>query len=186
MAAARCFWAQGYELTSIRDLVESTGITSASLYNAFGDKRGIYARALDHYVDRSIADRIRRCRELPPRAALDGFFDDILTRSLADPDHKGCMLVNAALEVAPHDPGFRRVVAQVLIQIETFFTDCIIAGQADGSITGALPARDLAAQLLGALIGVRTLARVRPEPELLKAIVRSALALVDRPSTAAA
>ena len=60
-AAVLCFWAQGYEATSVKDLVEHTGITAASLYNAFGDKRAIYQKALDRYVEGSVADRIRRC-----------------------------------------------------------------------------------------------------------------------------
>lgn len=135
---------------------------------------------------RMILHRGFRCRRQPQKPCIDRGRTGGLEGVGPDAVDQGCMLVNAALEVAPHDPGVRRVVAQVLIQIETFFTDGIIAGQADGSITDALPARGLAAQLLGALIGVRTLARVRPEPELLKAIVRSALALVDRPSTAPA
>jgi TetR/AcrR family transcriptional regulator, transcriptional repressor for nem operon len=50
-AAVLCFWKQGYEATSVRDLVAQTGITAASLYNAFGDKRALYQKALDHYVD---------------------------------------------------------------------------------------------------------------------------------------
>jgi len=37
-AAMNCFWAQGFEQTSVRDLAEWMGITGASLYNAFGDK----------------------------------------------------------------------------------------------------------------------------------------------------
>ena len=64
-AAVLCFWKQGYEATSVRDLVEHTGIAAASLYNAFGDKRALYEKALDHYVEDSIADRIRRCKSLP-------------------------------------------------------------------------------------------------------------------------
>ncbi|MBQ8106528.1 MAG: helix-turn-helix transcriptional regulator, partial [Afipia sp.] len=50
-AAMECFWNRGYEATSMRDLVDKTGITGASLYNAFGDKRAIYQRALDRYVE---------------------------------------------------------------------------------------------------------------------------------------
>src|SRR5271155_5916307 len=65
-AAVLCFWSRGYEATSVRDLVEKTGITAASLYNAFGDKRALYQRALDRYVEESISGRIRRCEELPP------------------------------------------------------------------------------------------------------------------------
>jgi TetR/AcrR family transcriptional repressor of nem operon len=46
-AAMNCFWAQGFEQTSVRDLAERMGITGASLYNAFGDKRSLYRRAAD-------------------------------------------------------------------------------------------------------------------------------------------
>jgi TetR/AcrR family transcriptional repressor of nem operon len=176
--AVQCFWRHGYEATSVRDLVARTGITSASLYNAFGDKRALYQRALDHYVEESIAGRIRRCEELPPDEAIRAFFAEILKRSLDDPQHKGCMLVNAALDVAPHDPEFQQIVAGVLVRIEAFFSSCIAAGQADGTITRSVPTANLAHHLLGVLMGVRVLARVRPERTLLEGVVAPALALL--------
>ena len=177
--AMQCFWRDGYEATSVRDLVAKTGITSASLYNAFGDKRALYRRTLDHYVAESIAERIALCASLPPRAAIGAFFAEILKRSLGDPQHKGCMLVNAALDVAPHDADFRKIVASVLVRIEAFFLANLKAGQADGTIARTLPATQLAQHLLGVLMGVRVLARVRPERALLEGVVASALALLD-------
>jgi TetR/AcrR family transcriptional repressor of nem operon len=177
-AAVLCFWKQGYEATSVRDLVAQTGITAASLYNAFGDKHALYQRALDHYVEASIADRIRRCEALPPCRAIEVFFGEIVKRSLGDRDRKGCLLVNAALDVAPHDPGFRTVVATVLVQIEAFFLACVRAGQADGTITRSFPAETLAQNLLGVLMGIRVLARVRPERALLEGVLAPALALL--------
>jgi len=177
-AATQCFWKQGYEATSVRDLVEHTGITAASLYNAFGDKRGLYEKALDHYVEGSIADRIRRCQSLPPLRAIEAFFEEIVKRSLNDRDRKGCMLVNAALDMAPHDPAFRKVVAEVLMGIEAFFHGCVVAGQADGTIARSLPAETLAQNLLGVLMGIRALARVRPERALLEGVAAPALALL--------
>jgi TetR/AcrR family transcriptional regulator, transcriptional repressor for nem operon len=178
-AAAQCFWARGYEGTSLRGLVESTGLTGASLYNAFGDKRALYQKTLDRYVEGSIADRIRRCQDLPPRKAIAAFFAEIVTRSLNDAQRKGCMLVNAALEVAPHDPGFQETVVLVLAQLEQFFRRTVAAGQADGTITTSQSAEDLARHLLGILIGMRVLARVRPEKALLEGLVRPTLALLD-------
>jgi TetR/AcrR family transcriptional repressor of nem operon len=133
---------------------------------------------LDHYVEASIADRIRRCEELPPRQAIWAFFQDIVERSLNDRDRKGCMLVNAALDVAPHDPAFRKVVAEVLIGIEAFFLARVRAGQADGVITLSLPAETLSQNLLGVLMGIRVLARVRPERALLEGVAAPALALL--------
>jgi TetR/AcrR family transcriptional regulator, transcriptional repressor for nem operon len=160
-------------------LVERTGITAASLYNAFGDKRGIYRKALDHYVEGGIADRIRRCEALAPREAIGAFVEEILKRSLGDRERKGCMLVNAALDVAPHDPGFRKVVAEVLAHIEAFFLTCVKAGQGDGTIARSLPAEILSHHLLGVLTGIRVLARVRPERALLEGVVAPSLALLD-------
>lgn len=178
-AAMECFWRQGYEATSIRDLIEGTGITGASIYNAFGDKRALFRRALDRYVDTSIAERIRRCRDMPPREAIAAFLAEILDRSLSSPDHRGCMLVNAAMEIAPQDPDFQRSIAEVLAQIEAFFLERVRAGQEDGSIRSLVNAEDLARHLVGVLMGMRVLARVRPERALLEGVVSAALVLLD-------
>jgi TetR/AcrR family transcriptional regulator, transcriptional repressor for nem operon len=177
-AVIQCFWDRGYEATSIKNLVDNTGITAASLYNAFGDKRTLFRVALDRYAERSVGERIRRCENLPPREAIEAFFRDILDRSLSDPHHKGCLVVNSALEVAPHDEQFQEIIAAVLRRIEQFFLKCIKAGQASGSITRSQPARKLAQHLLAVLMGVRVLARVRPERALLHGVIEPALALL--------
>jgi TetR/AcrR family transcriptional regulator, transcriptional repressor for nem operon len=180
-AVVHCFWARGYESTSIKDLMESTGLTAASLYNAYGDKHAIFSTALDHYVENSIGARIRRCEALPPRDAIRSFFDDVLRRSLGDRERKGCMLVNSALEMAPHDSEFRETIAATLKQIESFFVACVEKGQADGTMTSSRPAAGLAQHLLGVLMGVRVLARVRPERPLLEGAIGTALASLDGP-----
>lgn len=178
-AAVRCFWSRGFEATSVRDLIGETGLTAASLYNAFGDKRAVYHRALDHYVAASVTERIRRCEAMAPRAAIGAFFDEVLRRSLEDTERKGCMLVNAALDLAPHDAEFREIVAAVLGRIELFFRECVRRGQAEGTIAAGLSADDMARHLLGVLLGVRVLARVRPDRTLLEGVVAPALALLD-------
>lgn len=172
-AAVQRFWSQGYEATSVRDLAESMSITGASLYNAFGDKRSLYRRSLDHYVSMSFGDRVRRFEnELPPFDALKAFFEEIIERSLADKERKGCMLVNSALELAPHDKEFGQVVARVLGDVEAFFRRCVERGQLSGTITSAQTAEDLARLLLSVLLGIRVLARSRPKRDLLEGAVR--------------
>jgi len=180
-AAMQCFWARGYESTSVKDLIEKTGLTAASLYNAYGDKRAMFRSALDHYIETSVGVRLRRCGTLPPREAIRSFFDDILRRSLGDRERKGCMVVNSALEMAPHDGEFRETIVETLKRLESFFLDCIERGQADGTITSSRPAVGLAQHLLGVLMGVRVLARVRPERGLLEGVVSTALAFLDNP-----
>ncbi|SSW67493.1 TetR/AcrR family transcriptional regulator [Achromobacter agilis] len=179
-AAIQCFWSRGYEATSVRDLADAMGIAGPSLYNTFGDKRKLYRQALEHYVERGFCNRVRRFEsELAPRAAIEAFFDEIIELSLADDQRKGCMIVNSALELAPHDAEFQAALANVLRDMEAFFHRCVEAGQGSGAISAALPADDLARMLLGLLMGLRVLARSRPEPELLRGVVRPALALLD-------
>ena len=177
-AALVQFWSHGYEATSTRDLAQSMGITSASLYNAFGDKRSLYRRALQHYVERSLEERLRRYARLAPHIALETFFSEIIERSVSDTQRKGCLLVNSALELSPHDAEFRQIVSEVFQRIESFFYGCINSGQSDLTITRAQPARDLARMLLSVLLGIRVLARSRPERPLLEGAARSALQLL--------
>ena len=179
-AAIQCFWAKGFEATSVRDLADEMGITGASLYNAFGDKRALYRRALDQYVAGSLGERVSRLENTqPPRKVIGAFFQEIIARSLSDKQRKGCMLVNSALELAPHDREFQRVVAGVLVEAEGFFRRLVQAGQKDGTISTSQPADDLARVLLGVLLGIHVLARVRPERELLEGMARAVLALLD-------
>lgn len=179
-AAIDCFWERGYEATSIRELADRMGLTGASLYNAFGDKRTLYRRALNHYIETTFADRVRRLEgKLSPPKAISAFFAEIIQRSLDDERRRGCMLVNSALEVAPHDPEFRQIVTEVLGHIEAFFRRCVQAGQRDGTITTSQSATDLGRLLLGVHIGLRVLARTRPERPLLEGMVRPALALLE-------
>ncbi|MGC2130064.1 MAG: TetR/AcrR family transcriptional regulator, partial [Candidatus Aquilonibacter sp.] len=47
--AAEVFWRAGYEATSILELEAATGLGRGSLYNAFGDKEGLFLAVLDRY-----------------------------------------------------------------------------------------------------------------------------------------
>lgn len=177
-AAMQCFWARGFGQTSIRDLAEQMGITGASLYNAFGDKRSLYRQAFVHYLAQTVRDRVARLERLPPLTAIRAFFEEIIDRSVDDEQRRGCMLVNAALELAPYDNEFQELVVEELSFIEAFFRRCVEAGQKDGTIAGALPANGLARLLLSVLIGVRVLARTCPERMVLEGAANSVLALL--------
>ena len=179
-AAIERFWQRGYEATSVRDLADEMNIAGASLYNAFGDKRLLYERALNRYLDQTFRERIRRLEpSLPPREAIVAFLQEIIKRSLTDKQRRGCMLVNSAIESAPHDSKFLEIVATFLDEVESFFFRCVSNGQRNGSITKANSAEDLSKSLLGILLGIRVLARVRPERKLLEGLVRPVFGLLD-------
>jgi TetR/AcrR family transcriptional regulator, transcriptional repressor for nem operon len=181
-AAMECFWRDGYQATSVRDLAARMGIAGASLYNAFGDKRALFRAVLQRYAETATRERIARLEAaLPPKEAVRAFLGEIIERSIAG-DRRGCLLVNSALEVAPHDPEFAADVTARLGEIEAFFRRAVTAAQADGSVPPERDAGDLARLLLGVTLGVRVLARADPRRDLLEGVARPALALLDWPA----
>jgi TetR/AcrR family transcriptional regulator, transcriptional repressor for nem operon len=181
-AAMNRFWELGYQATSMRDLTVETGLTSPSLYNAFGDKRALFRQVLERYVQHSSRARIARLESsLLPKDAIKAFFAEIVEHSLSDKDRRGCLLVNSALEIAPHDPEIGAEVAKRLGEVEAFFQRSVVAAQKAGSIPSDRDAKDLARVLLAVLLGIRVVARATPERNLLEGMARPVLAMLDEP-----
>jgi TetR/AcrR family transcriptional repressor of nem operon len=175
------FWTKGYGATSTRDLTDRTGLTPSSMYAAFGDKRRLFRRALDHYLGRLREKMCSLETEKAPAKAITGFFEDTIERTLADSLQRGCMLVNSALEVSTQDAEFRDAIGSELKLMEAFFRDRFRAGQERGDISHAHSADDAARQLLAVLLGIRVLARIRPERDLLMGAAGQTLQLLGLP-----
>jgi TetR/AcrR family transcriptional regulator, transcriptional repressor for nem operon len=179
-AAIDCFWRRGYGATSVRDLGDEMGLGSASLYNAFRDKRTLFLRALDRYLDSTMRERIARLeRSLPPKDAVKAFIDEVVDRSVNDPEQRGCMLINAAAEFGSRDHELGVEIAARLDELQGFFRRRIAAARAEGTVPRERDPAELARLMLGVVVAIRVLARVRPERALLKGIAKPALALLD-------
>ena len=180
-AAVDRFWRHGYENSSVRDLARTMGITGTSLYNAYGDKRALFTRSLERYADRSMRERIARLQAAhQPRQAIEAFLREIVERSLADRQRKGCLLVNSALDVAPHDAALAKVVAGYLEEIRHFFQRNLEAARHNGALDRHLTARQVSTHLLGVVIAVRVLARTGAGRQDLEAVLAPALELLER------
>jgi TetR/AcrR family transcriptional regulator, transcriptional repressor for nem operon len=180
--AVDCFWQHGYEATSVRDLADRMGIGGASLYNAYGDKRALFVTALARYAERSMRERIARLEKSGrPTEAIRAFLAEIIDRSLADPDRKGCLLVNSALDVAPHDAEIGRVIAGCFGELRAFFRRNLEAARAAHQVPRQTDLDELAGHLLGVVLGVRVLARTGANRAQLDAVARPALRLLAMP-----
>ena len=174
--AIDAFWKHGYAATSINDLVEATGIHRGSLYAAYKDKRTLFIHAYEKYDIQYRRDFLAKmAREYPPRDCIIETF-----RLVAGTvDRKGCLIVNTALELAPHDPEIERMVKHSLGGVETFLRHRIEEGQQDGSIPSDVPAATTASALLGMLLGLRVLSRSSPDAATMDAIVDRAESLLS-------
>ncbi|WEV74433.1 TetR/AcrR family transcriptional regulator [Bifidobacterium sp. ESL0798] len=62
------FRRQGYEATSVDDLVAATGLKRGSLYQAFGSKQGVFLTVLQSVLQNMLDDTLR---DLPADASID-------------------------------------------------------------------------------------------------------------------
>jgi TetR/AcrR family transcriptional repressor of nem operon len=174
-AATECFWRHGFEGASTRMLTERMGITSASFYNAFGDKRSLYRRVLDRYSDQALTWCAATLQETRPLTGFERLFEALAGQGVMDADRRGCLVVNSGLESAPHDPEFRDVVVSVFARLEQLFREGVARGQALGQISTSQSCDEFGRLLLAAMLGIRVLSRANPDPALLHGVARSAV-----------
>ena len=184
LKAMDLFWRHGYQATSMQDLVEGMGLGRASIYHEFGDKHRLFVRALRHYDKVWRKDWVAELtRSSSPRQAMLDVFEAAIDAALVDGSRDGCLLINTALELSPHDPEVADIVARAFTEMEAFFRTAIDRGQALGEIRETVAGDKTARALLGLFIGLRVLARSRPEEPLLRSIVQQAEDLVPRGAT---
>lgn len=184
-AAIACFWRQGRDGASVRDLAAEMGINGPSLYNAFGDKQALFARALERYVDCFVRERIQRLEQLSSaKAAITGFFEELIQRSITDPEQRGCLLINAAMEHRSDDPELQEQVQRYLEELKGFFRRALERAIALNEIHATLNPEDVSRLLLAVVIGLRTTARLDPSEAALRGVVRPMLSFLDTPDSA--
>lgn len=154
------FWEKGFACASIADLIDGTGINKGSLYNAFGDKKHLFVRALLKYDQDNRKALLARLEALDnPKQAITELFDGVVAETVADTEHKGCFLINTASEIATHDDDIANIVTQGLRELEAFFRRGIEVGQARGEIAKHLDPEATAKTLLGLIVAIRVLGR---------------------------
>jgi TetR/AcrR family transcriptional repressor of nem operon len=178
--AMHAFWARGYEATSISDLVACMGINRGSLYATFGDKRSLFIQALRHYRAVHLHDWVAALsRAHGPRDTIIAAFDQAIATVVEGGSRDGCLLVNTALELSPHDEEVSEFVSACLIEMEAFFRNTIEHGQAAGEIPARVAPVVMARSLLSLFVAIRVFSRSRPDESLLRSVADQARAMLD-------
>ena len=177
--AMAAFYDRGYEATSVKELEAVTGLKPGSLYHAFGSKRGLFLRSLDHYVVSVVKERVATYLESgPPIDGIRAFFESAAV--YAKRHGRGCLVGNTALELRGGDAEIAAKVAAGLNAIEKGFGRSLRRGQVEGSIDSHADLTAHAVTLLSQFMGMLLLAQSGTKASKLKAIVEVALATLPR------
>jgi TetR/AcrR family transcriptional repressor of nem operon len=103
-AATDLFWREGYAAASLPALSEATGLSTSSLYNAFGSKLDLFVAALDCYLDGPMAFMLGPMLDGSQGLAdVDAFLDRLAATTRVDPP-RGCLIVNTIGEFRDPPP----------------------------------------------------------------------------------
>ena len=97
-AAKDAFWKFGYDGAAVSDLETATGLSRSSLYQAFGCKRQLFARALDAYIAGFIDPLLGPLESASAGAtSVECFVTTLqqLFRGGGEPSRYGCLWANS-------------------------------------------------------------------------------------------
>ncbi len=156
-AAMETFWAKGYEATSLTDLMSATGLHKGSLYQAFGNKHSLFIAALKRYLQ----DMRRGKNELLANAIspLDGL--RAVAHGMVDlvddsPCPKGCMAINALIELAPHDEEVETIMNDHLMRMRRSIAETVTSAQAAKEMDSKRPPELVASIMMTFIAGLGT------------------------------
>ena len=130
------FWQRGYELTSISDLEKATGLSRISLYNAFGDKRGLFLRALElyHHNAECAFEHIAQ----GGLEAIAQFFEQFAQPApLEAPSRAGCLMVNTILGSQEQDEGIGDKIEMYRALLESIYKRALLNAREHGEMTAS-------------------------------------------------
>lgn len=165
-AAANAFRQHGYRDVSIAELEKATGLVSGSIYNAFGDKAGLFRAALNHYVHGFVKQRLDAFAG--EGARLEDLERLILT-TLEPPlsDGFGCLVTNSIVEFGREESLASADIADTLAMTEKAISE-VLARELGPA---ASPAAAL--HLMTLYHGVLTLSRSRVPMDAMAEMVRA-------------
>lgn len=176
--ALELFWERGYEATSMADLVEHLGIGRASLYATFGSKHELYLKALERYTQTRDPDVVEMLSHPGPVVpAIRRLIETYVEQAVGAGAHRGCMVVNAAVETSA-DPAVARLVGHSWRAIEVALTTALTRARTQGELAAETDPQALAAFVLVLLQGIKVVGQGDPDPGRIRAAADHALSML--------
>jgi AcrR family transcriptional regulator len=171
------FWEHGYTGASMTDLTETMGISSPSLYAAFGSKEQLFREALAYYDETEGAAAARALQEEPAARAAIAEVLRINVEAYSDPEKpRGCMIVLSATANTDNSPSLRDYLAELRQGTERAFRERVERGVADGDVPAGTDPATIASFYNAVLQGMSLQARNGASRAALASIADGAIA----------
>lgn len=151
------FWRQGYEATSMKDLVDTMGINRQSMYDTFGNKHHLFILALQKYFEITKEEiTTKLADETDLASAIVTVFNVYVHREGSTP--AGCMIVDSATELGLTDTEVHDQVTQYFDTEKMALKQLLEEFKSELASNTDIEA--LAGGLQNTLVGIRVQARI--------------------------
>ena len=174
------FWRNGYAGTGIADLERETGLGRQSLYGAFGDKRALFERVVEHYEQTVLRAGLLEVLEAPgsPRANLERLFE-LWEQVATSQELKGCLVGNCVAEMSTREPEIADLLRPKLLLMEGWLQHTVERAQRAHEVPAHIDAQAVARAILAMSQGLSVVARVHRDKTFVRSVLSSAARLLD-------
>lgn len=165
--AITVFWKKGYASTSVRELEQEMGINQFSMYSSFGNKRGVFLRALAQYKQKVkevfLADLMRSEGRL---ADIKTFFHAFTHSVKSGKTPNGCLMTNTATAIDGGDLEVKVQLNQFFDLLKEVFVDVLKGAQRNKELAVNANIDAYANYLLGCIQGLAVTSKVLEQDQL--------------------
>jgi AcrR family transcriptional regulator len=177
VTAMKVFWEKGYEGTSMSDLVAATGMAKPGLYATFGDKEGIYTKALEHYFHELGSPLLDDIRQSPDAidVVIRRFLQAIAASASDKTSPSGCFVVHSIIECASQPPALEALGRTFNEKRRETFLKRIRAAKREGALPETTNVKDLAEFYSGQVLALAVMARAGADRKSLNRFIDVAM-----------
>ena len=163
--AMRLLWAQGCDAVSTRDLEQALDLRAPAIYRRFGNKDGLIAQCLNHYIKTVIMVRIEDLLENTddPLQGLHDFFTSPLKPHKHHGRLHGCLMANTVTQNEGQVPEVHAAIQRGFELVRSAFETQIRRAQAKEQIDHKLDPEALSFALMMSMQGLLTFARANAQ-----------------------
>jgi TetR/AcrR family transcriptional repressor of nem operon len=179
-SAMHVFLRQGYEASSLQDLISAMGLSKSSFYQTFESKQVLFKRCIQFYRQGLIDElQLKLSKTDSGKAFIQTLFRGVAKETSGTDGRRGCLLMNTASEFAQTDPAIAELVSNSINKLTQVFEKAIEQGQQQGDIPADKNKHALANYLVSSMSGLKNMVKAGADSKSIKQTADIVLSVLD-------
>jgi len=160
--ALKLIYRQGYQATSIDEIIASTAVTKGAFFYHFKNKEEMGLAVINEILYPGMAPYLKMAfsKTGDIRTDLYEMSKELLNDKQRFIVEYGCPAVNLIEEMAPINPSFRKALMRIMDEWQDDIKTAIIKAQTEGQLDGSHDAKSIALYVIACYAGARNMGKM--------------------------